>query len=196
MAESLRELQKRLARETILRATADQAAEVGSFDFSIGDVAKRAGVSHRTVYNYFESRDGLIDALSEWIDTQWTALGGVVIPESLSEVPDATRSNFLVFEEQSHLVEVIARLDPVERVTSAQERRTQAFSRVVADSYPDLTPRQLQSTAVLLRQVASARNWYQMTRGHGLSTSQAAEIAAWAIERIILALDRGEFPPV
>lgn len=194
MTETLRERQKRMARETILQATVDQAAEVGSFDFSIGDVAKRAGVSHRTVYNYFESRGGLIDALSDWIDAQWAALGGVVVPESLVEVPDATRSNFLIFEEQSHLVEVIARLDPVERVTSAQERRTRAFSRAVADAYPDLTPSQLESTAVLLRQLASARNWYQMTRGHGLSTSQAAEIAAWGIERIIMALDRGELP--
>ncbi len=196
MAESLRERQKQIARETILQATADQAAEVGSFDFSIGDVAKRAGVSHRTVYNYFESREGLIDSLSEWIDAQWTGLGGVVVPESLGELPDATRSNFLVFEEQSHLVEVIARLDPVERLTPAQERRTRAFSKVVAEAYPDLTPGQLESTAVLLRQVASARNWYQMTRAHGLSTPQAAEIVAWAIERIILALDRGDFPVV
>lgn len=193
---SLRERQKELAREAILSATAEEAAAVGSLGFSIEGVAKRAGVAHRTVYNHFESREGLIDALSQWIDTQWSERGGVIVPEELRELPEAVRANFLVFEAQSELAQVMARLDPAERVTPAQARRSRSFSQVVATEYPDLTEGQRESIAVLLRQIASVRNWYYMTRARGFSASAAGAISAWTIEQVILALDRDEFPPV
>jgi len=194
LTESLRERQKQVAREAILQATAVKAAEVGSLDFSIGDVATQAGVAYRTVYNHFESREGLIDGLSEWIDEQWAAQGGIIVPQSLRELPEAVRANFLVFEEQSDLAEVMARLDPAERATKAQERRSQAFSDVVASAHPELSREQQESFAVLLRQIASVRNWYSLTRAQGLSASAAGAVAAWAIEQIIGALDRGELP--
>lgn len=193
---SLRERQKELAREAILAATAEKAAEHGSLGFSMGDVADRAGVAHRTVYNHFGSREGLIDGLSEWIDEQWAKRGGVIVPQTLQEVPGAVRTNFEVFEQESDLAQVMARLDPAERVTPAQERRSRAFSRVVAAEYPDLTREQQESVAVLLRQIASLRTWYHMTRAQGLSASAAGAIAAWTIERVIGALDRGDFPTV
>lgn len=193
---SLRERQKDLAREAIVAATAEEAAVVGSLDFSIGDVAKRAGVAHRTVYNHFGSREGLIDALSEWIDERWAGQGGIIVPHTFRELPEAVRTNFEVFEEQSHLAQVMARLDPAERITTAQERRSQAFSRVVASEYPELSPEQQESVANLLRQIASVRNWYYLTRTQSLSAKAAGAVAAWTIEQMIAALDRGEFPDV
>lgn len=193
---SLRERQKNLAKEAIVAATAEEAAAVGSLEFSIGDVAKRAGVAHRTVYNHFRSREGLIDALSEWIDEQWAEQGGVIVPRSLQEVPGAVRTNFGIFEQQSHLAQVMARLDPAERVTSAQERRSEAFSDAVAAEHPELSREQQESVAVLLRQIASVRNWYYLTRAQGLGTEAAGAIAAWTIEQVINALNRGEFPDV
>ena len=45
MAESLREKQKQLARETILQATADQIAEHGLSRLSLEAVADRAGAA-------------------------------------------------------------------------------------------------------------------------------------------------------
>lgn len=193
---SLRERQKILAREAIVAATAEEAGAAGSLDFSIGDVAKRAGVAHRTVYNHFGSREELIDALSEWIDHQWAEQGGVIVPQTLRELPDAVRTNFGVFEEQSDVAQVMARLDPAERMTTAQERRSRVFSDVVASEHPELSEEQQDTIAVLLRQIASVRNWYHLTRTQGLSATAAGAIAAWTIEQVIMALDRGEFPDV
>ncbi len=126
--------------------------------FSIGHVANRAGVAHRTVYNHFGSREGLIDALSEWIDDQWAGQGGVIVPGTLRELPGAVLTNFAVFEEQAHLADV------------------------VASEHPELSPEQEESVAVLLRQIASVRNWYYLTRTQGRSGKTAGSIAAWTIE--------------
>lgn len=191
---SLRERQKSLAREAIVSATAEEAAAAGSLDFSIEDVAKRAGVAHRTVYNHFGSREGLIDALSEWIDERWAEHGGVIVPRTLRDVPGAVRTNFEIFEEQMHLAEVLARLDPADRVTAAQERRSQAFSDVVGSEHPELSREQQESVAALLRQIASVRNWYFLTRAQGLSAKAAGTIAAWTVEQVITALERGDSP--
>lgn len=191
---SLRERQKNLAREAIVSATADEAAAAGSLDFSIEDVAKRAGVAHRTVYNHFGSREGLIDALSGWIDEKWAEQGGIIVPRALEELPGAVQTNFGVFEEHSSLAEVLARLDPADRVTAAQERRSQVFSEVVGSEHPELSQEQQESVAAVLRQIASVRNWYYLTRAQGLSAEAAGTIAAWAVEQVLMALDRGDFP--
>lgn len=193
---SLRERQKSLAREAIVSATAEEAADAGSLDFSIENVAKRAGVAHRTVYNYFGSREGLIDALSEWIDEKWAEQGGIIVPRALEELPSAVQTNFGVFEEHSNLAEVLARLDPADRVTAAQERRSQVFSKVVGSENPELSQEQQESVAAVLRQIASVRNWYYLTRVQGLSATTAGIIAAWAVEQVLMALDRGDFPDV
>lgn len=193
---SLRERQKSLARDAIVSATAEEAAAAGSLDFSIDAVARRAGVAHRTVYNHFGSREGLIDALSEWMDAKWAEQGGIIVPGALEELPGAVRTNFGVFEEHANLAEVVARLDPADRVTAAQERRSQAFSEVVGSEHPELSREQQEAVAALLRQIASVRNWYYLTRAHDLSAKAAGTIAAWAVEQVLMALDRGDFPDV
>lgn len=49
-------------RQVLLDAALEVLAESGE-GFSLGQVARRAGVSHGTFYNYFRDRDELMDAL-------------------------------------------------------------------------------------------------------------------------------------
>lgn len=39
------------------------------------EVAKRAGVTHRTVYNHFPTREALSDALAAYVDERLASLG-------------------------------------------------------------------------------------------------------------------------
>lgn len=194
MTESLRERQKRMAREAILEAVADQVAEAGSLDFSVADVARRAGVSHRTVYNYFGSRQELIDAVSEWANERMRSLGGTITPDRLGDIPPAVKVNFALFEEMGGLAEAFARMDTAGETTAARNARTAAFTAVVAPACPDLDERQRLAVAAVLRQLASVRSWYLLTREHGLSVEEAAAVTSWALDRLTSALEAGELP--
>jgi AcrR family transcriptional regulator len=194
MTKSLRDRQRQVARETILNAVADHLAEHGSFEFSIAEIAERAGVSQRTVYNYFGSRSDLIDAFSDWTDQTIHESGGTALPRDLDQLPEAVISNFGVFEENSGVAEALARLDSVERLTSAHARRTEAFSEVVRDAFPDMSEREVTGVALLMRQLGSVRTWYSLTREHGLSTDDAASVTAWALQQLKSSLDRGDLP--
>lgn len=71
-------------REAILDAVGELLIERPEADFSVREVAERSGLTHRTVYRYFRSRDDLLGAgavqhgmahapspggsISEWID--------------------------------------------------------------------------------------------------------------------------------
>jgi AcrR family transcriptional regulator len=62
----LRDDRARRTREAIVAALVEQVADAGLNDFSVPKVAKRAGVSVRTVYRYFPNRDDLLDAVNEY----------------------------------------------------------------------------------------------------------------------------------
>ena len=59
----LRARQLALARQAIVDACAELVTERRHLDFAMKDVAERAGVSLRTVYNHFPTREDLLDAL-------------------------------------------------------------------------------------------------------------------------------------
>src|SRR6188474_1654380 len=65
---NLRERQMAETRRAILEAVAQEIAESGLTGFSIQGVADRAGVTHRTVYNHFPTRDALNDAFAEYVE--------------------------------------------------------------------------------------------------------------------------------
>jgi AcrR family transcriptional regulator len=84
---SLREKQLDLTREAILEAFAAEVVEGGLDELSFRSVAERAGVSERTVFRHFPTREELIDGFNQYVyrrtgltpsDTQGMALGDVM----------------------------------------------------------------------------------------------------------------------
>ena len=78
-------------RTAILEAVAAEIAASGLTGFSIQGVADRAGVTHRTVYNHFPTREALNDARATV--TACLALGGggngkgTLVPRQRREKP-------------------------------------------------------------------------------------------------------------
>lgn len=65
----LRARQRDQTRELILQATQELVVEVHAWSMSMEEVAERAGVSRRTIYRYFPTREALLLAASEqWSD--------------------------------------------------------------------------------------------------------------------------------
>lgn len=61
----LRSNQKENTREHILNTVAEIISEGRILDFSVKDVAVRAGISYGTVYRHFPTRESFLEALYE-----------------------------------------------------------------------------------------------------------------------------------
>lgn len=187
MTGGLRERQKALARDAILSAVAEQIAEVGLMEFSMPDIARRAGVSQRTVYNYFANRTELVTALGDWYTEKMVDRGFPTNIEKLDELPGVIRLVYELFSESEGLSRAFARVDDTTDAASraAREKRTVEFARLVDAAVPQLSARRRRQIAMVLRTLGSTRYWYMLTVDLGLDADSAAEAAAWAAERLI-----------
>jgi AcrR family transcriptional regulator len=60
------EKRKEQKKESIRRAALELFKSYGFQKVSIGEIAKRAGVSQVTIYNHFESKEGLVQDVLKW----------------------------------------------------------------------------------------------------------------------------------
>ena len=196
MADSLRDRQRKVARDSILTALTDYVSEQRRIDFSVVEIAKRAGLSTRTLYNYFPTRNDLVEAVADWTDEAMEERGSTLLPPPLDQVSSVIGPNFAVFEQMSSISTAFARLDTAVSSTRSRERRTEAFVAIVKEAFPDLTPRQSHAVGALLRQLASVKAWYLLTEEHGLNTPEASAVASWAVEQLVRSLRSGNFPAI
>lgn len=185
----IREKQRELVRETIMQALAEHVAERGLFDFSVPEIAERAGVSHRTVYNYFENRQALLNALDEWSSEQMVRAGGVTEVDGLDDIPAALAVNYRLFAAQRGTSEAFARLDPAPggEPTAGFARRTRMFLDTAQQELSNLDPEVARALGGLLRHLATTRTWYGLTKQFEVDDETAADVVAWAAQALIAA---------
>jgi AcrR family transcriptional regulator len=97
---SLRERNKQLTRDAILRSAMLLFARDGVGSTSMADVAELTGVSDTTVFNYFKTKDDLVDALVEAM-TGPMSLEALIEARPRSESP--IRAMRVVFRELRRL---------------------------------------------------------------------------------------------
>ncbi len=194
MAESIRDRQKQLTADATVVALAAHVTETGSLDFSIAEIATRAGVSPRTIYNHFGDRQGLVDALSEYAGREMDRQGGTDIPATLTELPALVGVNFRAMEAVPELAEAFARLDDASQSSPGRKRRAALLLDLVRNAHPDLPERRIGAIAELIHHLASSDMWYRLTRERGLTTEEAAAVCSWTMRLQVEALDRGDHP--
>lgn len=200
MTETLRERQKHVAREAILAALADEVVEHGVANLSLQAVADRAGVSHRTLYNYFESRDVLIAAFMDDVAAKALESGPpMTVPDDFDLVPDAIRHFNAVWDQQGNLARAAFRIEAAQLSEGATrvglaDPNADAIQSTLAELRPDLDAEIVEATAHIMRTVMSGRTWHRLTTEHGVRSEIAAEAAAWAWSILHAAILRGEAP--
>lgn len=121
----LRAEQAEQTRARIVQAAVDLLAEGDADDLSMADVAERAGVSVRTVYRSFATRDDLLDGVIEWLSERILTRAGPP-PDSRDSyvglTPDVVRA---VFE-----IEPLYRALYATRAGRESHRRTKGQRRV------------------------------------------------------------------
>ena len=179
-------------RWAILDALAAVIAETGGLGFSVQQVAERAGVTHRTVYNHFPTRDALNDALAAHVEEVMARDGLRELPaaSSASLVPMITYA-YAAF--QSH--EVLSRAYVMlmlasRRPARVSRRRTSAFEAVIARDTSPPAPLTSRGLTAAVRMFLSTTGWHILTEQMRLSPAEAATTATWAAQTLLDAASR------
>lgn len=195
MTESLRQKQKQVARTLILQATADEIVTSGLENLSLQAVAKRAGVSNRTLYNYFENRDTLLAELLRWSDELTLELGGSLIPRGLAELPEQVRAVWRTWDAQGTVFQAVTHVAAAQPdFPTGRPARHEALARAVADVRPDFSTAQCHEVAALLHALIGPGIHAQMRSKDGIAPDVARDLIVWTIATLRDALGRGEDP--
>lgn len=197
---SLRTQHVDATRRAILQALGEQIAESGTMGFSIQDVAARAGVTHRTVYNHFPTREDLNNAFAVHVEEELLGGGDAKNPDEdlgLDELPALFERLFPVFAAHEASLRAYAMLMVASRspakVASDRSRR---FAALISERNGPMPEAQLPAIVAAIRMLASTTGWHLLTEHHGLSHVEAARTAAWATRVLLEAVARGDRPPM
>ena len=187
----IREMQRTLTRDRIMRALAEEICERGAHELSVQGVADRAGVSHRTIYRYFPSKDELFTAYGEWLDE---VLGSDEnMPERISELGERAAETFRRFEAHPMLIEAYVRIHSTGQSLDVRRRRSESFVELVAAG-TDLDPTYQRSVAAILRRVVNSETWARSREEFDVGGEPLQEVTAWLTNLAVDAMERGDVP--
>ncbi len=185
----------------MLEAAADEIVENGPVNLSLLAVAERAGVSERTLYNHFQTRENLLAELGKYSDRLTEQAGGRSEDSDPMRLPETLRANWASWDAQGNVTKALLLMESAAAQTGragdekARQERHAAIRAGVVSIRPDLDDEQVGALAALIHTLASGRTWYRMTSEFGVESEAAATVAAWAYETLREALraDRSPF---
>ncbi len=175
---ALRDEQTVATRQRIVDALVEQAAETGRRDFSIADVAQRAGVAERTVYRYFPTREDLLNAVNAQLDKEAHRLQ----PRSEEDLTHHIRELFAWFEQNAQLVEAshVAGLGQAVRSQGRQQRGAEA-RKLIDEWLSDLPESERQRTFAVFRSMFGSVTWRTMRQELGMSAQETVDAVEWIL---------------
>lgn len=182
----LRERQAAATRRAILEAAAELILSDGLTDFSMREVASRAGVAERTVYHHFPSRQELLDGLNAWVTEQLEERRLQADPREIEDLPGRVAAIFAAFDEIGVPARAMARLSASQGMRSEGYReRTAAFRERFADVLDTLPADQADRRFAVLRHLVSSTTWLTLRDEFGLEGDEAARAVSWALETLL-----------
>jgi AcrR family transcriptional regulator len=181
-------------RRAILEAMADVITETNGIGFSVQAVANRAGVTHRTIYNYFPTRGALCEAFSEYVDGLLASTGRFREPPtfSIASLPAVVEELYRTLELRDRYVRAYVMLMlGNRRPMKAWRGRTQTLEKVIARGAGGRRPLAPRQAAAAVRMFVSSVGWHLLTEQIGLSTEEAAATGAWATRTLLEAATGG-----
>jgi AcrR family transcriptional regulator len=182
---SLRDLHAEKTRELIIDAVIDQLGDTGVLEFSYFEVARRAGISVRTLYRHFPERDDLFAAVIQRINAR---VGFHEYPSTGRGMIDLARTLFPAFDENVALILAQQQTRLGTEVRSQGRRdRAKAARRAVDDTAPGLSPERREDIAAVCHCLLSSDAWRRMREDFGLDGKRSGEAIAWALETLLAA---------
>jgi AcrR family transcriptional regulator len=175
-------------RERVLEAVAELIS--AGQDPTFARAAAASGVSERTVYRHFPSRDALMAALFDWANER-IGFGGD-LPSSRDAMVDMVGRVFPGFDGLAPVIDELLRTPEGRRarLASAEARRV-AAEALVHDASPGLDPRTRRQLAAVIQVLGTAAVWQALRDFWEMDGREAAEAVATAIEALLRAAPTG-----
>jgi AcrR family transcriptional regulator len=178
-------------RNRILAALAEQLA-AGAADFSLPQVAQRAGVSLRTIHNYFPGEEARIAALAKWIDDQ-VGYSPDEEPASFDDIGPYARRMALGFSRNEQLMRAQLAAGVATRVRRRRRAKREVQLRhVVASALTD--SRNAELVAAMIGCVISVDIVVALRDRYGVKNEDVVRLIEWAAHVLAQAANRGDVP--
>jgi AcrR family transcriptional regulator len=175
-------------RRAILEAMVDVIMETDGIGFSVQAVADRAGVTHRTIYNHFPTREALCDAFSDYVDELLMAGSGASSEPtwSLATLPQLAEELYRALAlRDRHARAYVMLMIGTRRPMSSWRKRSLMAEKLIAREQSGGTPLTPRQVTAVIRMFVSTMGWHLLTEQCGLSTDEAAAASAWATRTVL-----------
>jgi AcrR family transcriptional regulator len=185
---SLREQHANATRVRILSAVADLLEDESGEELTMARVAAASGVSLRTVYRYYATREELLAEAGRWIGNE---LFQHPFPRDLDETAELFRIGCADFDERPGLVRAMA-LSQLGREARGHRRegRLAAIREALHNEVGDLPEDELRRAEAVLAYLHNMLAYTTMREESGLSGEEIGEAAGWAIRTLVADLRR------
>jgi AcrR family transcriptional regulator len=187
--QELRERQAELARTEILDALIAHLEREDADELSMEALAADAGVSRRTLYRYFPTRELLYAAAGERIERL------LELPTDVTGGADGISASFAHASSQLQQRPALARAMVRSRVGSAvrsplRENRRAAIEEALGETTADLPLDESRRAAAVVAHLCSSATWIALQDEAHLSPEESREAIAWALDTLVADLRR------
>jgi AcrR family transcriptional regulator len=180
---SLREQHAAATRARIFAAVAELLERDRPQELTMPGVAAASGVSLRTVYRYYPTRDQLLQAAGRWIGDE---LLRHPYPRSLQEVADLFQEGCRGFDERPGLVRAMALSQLGRRVRGFRRReRLDAIGQALREEVGALPARERACAGAVLAYLHNMLAYTTLREEHGLTGDEIGEAIGWAIRTLV-----------
>jgi AcrR family transcriptional regulator len=180
---SLREEHALATRQRILGAVADLLEREGAEDVTVPAVAETSGVSLRTIYRYYPTREDLLEAAGRWIGDE---LLKHPYPRDLDEVATLYEQGAQDFDERPGLVRALAFSGLGRRVRGYRRReRLEAIGHALRAELTELSDPELMRAEAVLAYLHNMLAYTTLREENGLSGEEIGAAMGWAMRTLI-----------
>jgi AcrR family transcriptional regulator len=180
----LRDRQAELARTEILDALIARLEREDADELSMEALAADAGVSRRTLYRYFPTRELLYAAAGERIERL------LELPIEVTGGAQGLSASFALASRQLQRRPALARAMVRSRVGTAvrsplRENRRAAIEHAIAETTADLPVRESRRAAAVVAHLCSSATWIALQDEARLSPEDSREAITWALDTLV-----------
>ncbi|MDX2237618.1 MAG: helix-turn-helix domain-containing protein [Hyphomonadaceae bacterium] len=180
---SLRDAHRNLTRRRVLDAALGLFRDGAVEDLTMAGVAARAGMTERTIYRHFETREALLGAV-------WEEINAIVKTPSMPDTPERLiaqpREMFREFDKEEALLRaIVTTRQGRELRLSVNAQRQTAIRQAVRAARPELMEPHFTRLCAAVQLLDSSFAWAVMKDYWGLAGDEAGAAASEAI-RVLL----------
>jgi AcrR family transcriptional regulator len=182
--QALRDRQAKLARAGILDALIARLEREDADELSMEVLAADAGVSRRTLYRYFPTRELLYAAAGERIERLFE------LPTDVTGGAEGISASFAHASRQLQRRPALARAMVRSRVGTAvrsplRETRRAAIEEALAETTVDLPVHESRRAAAVIAHLCSSATWIALQDEAHLSPEESRQAITWALDTLV-----------